>query len=63
MRGEIRRPGENTDVVCDRHRGKVVKEDEQYRPDRRLLDREIGMRKVKKLVDWVGKCHACQAVA
>lgn len=40
-----------------------MKEDEQYRPDRRLLDREIGMRKVKKLVDWVGKCHACQAVA
>lgn len=57
VRAERRREGENTDLVCAKHKGAVVLEDLQYRPDRRLLEREIGMRRVKKLVEWVGECN------
>jgi hypothetical protein len=55
VRGETRRKGEDTDAVCERHRGAIAAEDQQFRPDRRLLEGEIGMRRVKKLVEWVGK--------
>ena len=55
VRGETRQRGEDTEAVCARHKGKISAEDQQYRPDRRLLESEIGMRRVRKLVDWVGK--------
>ena len=49
------REGEDTDAVCQRHKGAIAVEDHEYRLDRRLLESEIGMRRVKKLVEWVGK--------
>lgn len=55
VRGETRRQGEDTEAVCARHKGAIAQEDMQFRPDRRLLEGEIGMRRVKKLVEWVGE--------
>jgi hypothetical protein len=55
VRHENLREGEDTDAVCQRHKGAIAVEDHEYRLDRRLLESEIGMRRVKKLVEWVGK--------
>jgi hypothetical protein len=54
VRREPMREGEDTSAVCEKHKGAIAVEDQEFRLDRRLLESEIGMRRVKKLVEWVG---------
>lgn len=41
--------------ICSSHQGAICQEDLAYRIDRRLLEHEVGFRKVKSLVHWAGE--------